>query len=348
MKIFLDNGYLDMHSIIRSDYNFVLICGPRGTGKTYGALKDLIENNERFIFMRRTQQQIELIDNPEFSPFKPINEDLGTNIYTFHITKTNSGIYRCNPDSDGKVQKDGSELIGFTVALSTISNMRGFDASMCDYMIYDEFIPERHERRIKNEAAALFNAYETIARNRELKGKKAMKLICLANSNELANPLFIELKLVQKAEQMRRKGQQIYEDRKRGLLLIILNGSPISQKKSDTALYRLTGGTEFREMAIDNAFQELKDDSSVKSMPLMEYRPICQIGEVCCYQHKSNGTYYVSLHCSGSPKKYGTSDTEKARWRRAYQYLWFAYLRNDIIFENSTSEILFENFYLGT
>ena len=37
-------------------------------------------------------------------------------------------------------------------------------------IIFAEFIPEAHERLIKNEAAALFNFYETINRNRELDG----------------------------------------------------------------------------------------------------------------------------------------------------------------------------------
>ena len=46
------------------------------------------------------------------------------------------------------------------MALSTVSNLRGFDMSDCTLLIYDEFIPEPHERPLKNEAAALFNAYE--------------------------------------------------------------------------------------------------------------------------------------------------------------------------------------------
>ena len=92
------------------------------------------------------------------------------------------------------------------LALSTISNVRGFDATDRDVLIYDEFIPERHERPIKDEATAFFNAIETIQRNRELEGKDPLTVLCLANANELANPLFIELKLVKRAMALIRKG----------------------------------------------------------------------------------------------------------------------------------------------
>ena len=131
-------------------FNFIV--GGRATGKTYGALKYAYESHTRFILMRRTQAQTDLINKPEFNPYKAINQDMGTDIQVKSISKYNSKIY--------EPAEDGEQLLGYTCALSTISNLRGFDASDCRLLVWDEFIPEKHERPIKGEGAAFLNAYK--------------------------------------------------------------------------------------------------------------------------------------------------------------------------------------------
>ena len=76
MKRFLDNGYADIESIINLNMPFTFIIGGRGTGKTYGVLKYIIENRKTIMLMRRTQAQTDLINKPEFSPFKVLETDL--------------------------------------------------------------------------------------------------------------------------------------------------------------------------------------------------------------------------------------------------------------------------------
>lgn len=339
MNIYDNNGYLNIESILSCNMPFIFIVGMRGTGKTFGALKYVKEHNIKFILMRRTQNQIDLINKPEFSPFKSLNDEYGWNIGSAPISKYNAGFYEMQKNADDKLVPSGSP-IGLSVALSTISNLRGFDASDVELLIYDEFIPERHERPIKNEGAAFLNAYETINRNRELKGKRPLQVLCLANANDLGNPIFTELGLIGKAESMRRKGQELSIMESRGIALLMLNKSPISDKKKGTVLYKLAEGTSFEEMAINNNFEEL-NSRSIRSMPLNEYLPIVQVGEICIYKHKSKGVYYVSTTVSGTPPKFGTSETELARFARAYYFLYEAYMKNQIIFENSMCEVLY-------
>lgn len=187
MKLYLDSGYVNIKGIIDLGLPFNFVVGGRGTGKTYTALETVKEEDIKFMFMRRTQAQAELINKPDFSPFKSLNVDKGWNVITKPLTKYNAGFYEsCEGEAVGAP-------IGYTCALSTISNVRGFDAQDVKILVYDEFIPERHERPIKNEGAALLNAYETINRNRELKGHRPLQLLCLANSNDLSNPIFMEL-----------------------------------------------------------------------------------------------------------------------------------------------------------
>ena len=233
------------------------------------------------------------------------------------------------------------ECLGYSMALSTISNLRGFSAEDVTLLIFDEFIPERHERPIKEEAAAFLNAYETINRNRELDGRPPLQAVCLANSNDAGNPIFTELGLITKVEGMKKRGQSISLDYQRGIGIFMLDNSSISRAKQETALYKMTAGSDFEQMALFNEFDDFRYNESVKSMPLAEYKPLCVAGELCFYKHKSKNEYYCSSTKTGSPEEYHATSKDLARWRRKYSFLWAAYLRNIIKFESSTAEIIF-------
>ena len=343
MKLYDDNGYLNFPGIKKLGLPFNFIVGGRGTGKTYGGLKDAWESKSKFIFMRRTEKILETIRTPELSPFKKINEDLGSRLGFARTGAHVDGIYNFEPDEDGKLRPSGA-LIGYLLALSTISNVRGFDASDVDEILYDEFIKEEHERALKGEGKALLNAYETVNRNRELYGRKPVQMFCLSNSEELGNPVFIELGLVQRAERMQRRGIESYIDRERGVGLFMLQYSPISGQKSETALYKLAGDTEFSRMALGNRFKEI-DDRNIGSRPLVEFRPVVGIGEITIYKAKTGRSFYVTSHRSGSPVVYGTSETERDRFFRAFSYLWEAYMNNRVTFETTTDEILFRRMF---
>ena len=342
MRFYQDNGYVDIRAIKKLGLPFNFLVGGRGIGKTYTALKTQIEDNEIFMFMRRTQAQADLINKPQFSPMKPLNRDNGWNIKSTPITKYNSAFYNIVEDG-GKNAPEGLP-IGYTCALSTISNMRGFDASDVKTLIYDEFIPEKHERPLKNEGSAFLNAYETINRNRELKGCLPLQVLALANSNDLANPLFMELGLIEKANSMERKGQSVCIMAERGIGLFLFNDSPISQQKAETALYKLSNNTEFSRMALGNSFNS-ETSATIKAQPLREYKPMVTVGELCIYKHKSNGRYYASLHTSGSPQSFTTSDSDIQRFQRLFSWLWLAYMGNKIDFENILCEILLTKFF---
>lgn len=342
MKIFLDNGYLNIGEILSQGMPFNFVWGGRGVGKTYGALKEIVSHETIFMLMRRTQNQLDMINKPEFSPFKTLNKDMGWNVSIEPISKYNGGVY------DSEIVEDGTptkKLIGYTCALSTIANIRGFDGSDIEVLIYDEFIPEKHSRPIKAEDEAFLNAYETINRNRELQGKPPLQVLCLANSNALDNPLFLGLGLVTQAERMVRRGQTYSLLKNRGVLLVNVCDSPISEQKRNTALYKLTGDTEFSRMALSNDFMGEDERGNIGSKPLREYNPVVTVGEICIYRHKSKDRYFISCHTSGSPRTFGVGDTERTRFKRAYGWLWTAYLENKVDFEERICEILLTKYF---
>lgn len=335
MSIYLSSGYLDMHSIINNDFTFVFIVGGRGTGKTFGALKETLERSNKFIYMRRTQAELDIVNKPEFNPFKSVSLVTGTTTYFKPISKDSAGIYN-----------GADDLIGYTVALSTIAKLRSFDASDCDLIIYDEFIPEKHARPIKEEGSAFLNAYETINRNRELSGDKPVKMVCLANANRADNPIFMELGLISVVEKMKNKGLEVWADRNRSIMVISLVESQISKAKRETALYKLTKGSDFERMSLENNFA-YDDFSGIAPQKLIEYKPIISIGEICIYKHKSKKLYYVSEHRSGSPDHYGVSERELTSYRQHYWRLWDRYIDGAVLFENYLTKSLFIKYTYG-
>ena len=337
MGIYLDNGYLNIAQILSYGVPFNFIVGGRGTGKTYGTLKTAYIENKRFILMRRTQAQCDLINKPEFNPFKALNNDTGSNAVVKSISKYNAKIV--------EETEEDERLLGYTCALSTIANMRGFDASDVELLIYDEFIPEKHERAIKNEGSAFLNAYETINRNREIKGEKPLQVLCLANAFNIANPIFLELGLVGRCEKMKNSGQEIFIDKERGVCVVLLQKSKISKAKADTALYRLSSGS-YADMALSNDFVYNNADN-IKSMALKEFKLLCTVGEISIYKHKSKRLFYVSEHRTGTAPIYKSDEVNLQRYRKNHGVaLYGAYMRNNIICESLLTKSLFELYTL--
>lgn len=346
LELYDDKGYLNYSAIKALPYTFIYIVGGRGTGKTYGAIKEELLSGEPFIYMRRLQSQADMAFNDLLSPFRPVCDDLGLNdCAPFKIAKSVAGLYHTEENENGKRVQSGAPL-ALLVALSTVANVRGLGTLGYNTMILDEFIPQKQERPIKDEAGAFYNAYETFNRNRELQGRRPMKAILLSNANDLGNPYFLDLKIVNKITRMASRGQCIYTDDAKSLCIILLNKSPLSDKKGKTALYKLTAGGEFASMAIDNNFSS-EEIGRISARRLIEYRHVISVGEISIYRHKSRQEYYCApcLDPAKAPDYYGAGDVELTRFRRAYGYIWREYLRDSIIFEDYTCEILLRKYF---
>lgn len=327
------DGYFDVRNVLKLGMPFNYIFGGRGTGKTFSAIETVLTDKIPFVYSRRLQKQVDNVMNPELSPFTPVEDYLGVKTELKPLSKDNKAVYL-----------DG-ERLGITASLQTFSSLRGFSAEYIKIWIHDEFIPESTEAKLRgDEGDAYLNAYETINRNRELKGEKPLISLCLANANDIGNPIFMQLNLIKVVEKMKLHNKLFYLNKERGIFIAALDNSPISVKKRDTALYRLTKGSDFEKMAIDNMFL---DDSIavVKSKSLIEYKPFVIIADCCIYKHKSNNTYYMSEHKSGSPPEYTTAKADLERFQRAYYYLWNAYLDRRIEFENKLCSLLFERLW---
>ena len=335
---YLSNGYLSMGDLISHAPPFSFIWGGRGIGKTFGAL-DYVRNvmPQKFIILRRTQKQVDLLKKLMFSPFKAIDEYRGN--CTAVVKDGDAAVFY-----DGQMEND-SEVpagtpLGYMLALSTVHNIRGFDLSDVDILIFDEFIPEAHERPISDEYNAFLNAVETIARNRELKGKQPLKVVALSNSNTITNPYFVGMGVMRTVYRMMSDGIEEFRDDDRGLWLVNILRSPISDAKQGTALYRLAGAGAFADSALGNQF--VSDSiAEHRKIPIKECRPLVHVGEICVYEHKFSECLYVTDHVSGSPEHFKSDSASLQQFRSKYIRLCSYYMQNIIVFDTALSESIF-------
>lgn len=334
MRLFADNGYLNVPDIIGAGFTFNIILSGRGVGKTFGFLKYMREEAAaglgRFAYLRRLQTQIDICGKAEFNPFKRLDTLYHMNTTVKSISKYSSGFYA-----------DDMQLLGYGLALSTFGSLRGFDGSDITSILFEECIPKQGEHRLKQEASMLWDAYETINRNRELEGEAPVRLFCIGNSNNTAADLLVDMGLVQRVERMKEKGVELYQDRKRSLQLIVLGSTSKGEQKRDTALYRFLGeDSGYSAAALDNDPEEEWGRVN-RSRPLREYRPIVTVGDITIYEHKSRYEYYVTAHRSGDPPRYGTGPMDLERFKIKYKAdLWAAMMKNKVVYERTNDEIL--------
>ena len=298
---------------------FNVLTGGRGTGKTYGLLKYYLDKGDTIIYMRRTQQQTNIASTKAMNPYKKLCDDLGMD---FEIEKGHVKTIYVN---------EATFPTAYFIALSTFSNIRGFDASDCSAIVFDEFIPEKRERPIRNEGEALLNAYETVNRNRELEGKEPLKLWMLSNTNDIVSPILKELGILEIALKMEKKQEEQYIDKERGLQLISFFFSPISELKGETALYKLAQ-KHFREMALRNSYNF--DAEEIAPQDLRQYIPLVKLGEITFYKHKSDYFFYATTHRVGTPEEYGTTEKQLDRFLKKYGYLYDEYCLGNLKVEN--------------
>lgn len=324
MSLYLENGYLNIDYVLSKKCPFTLVIGGRGTGKTYGAISYALDHKVNFAFIRRTQTQIDLLSKPDLNPFQAVAYDRSINLYTVPASKQHSHI----------VLEQGSEPvnIGFMAALSTFSNLRGFSSDSTTLLIYDEFIPETHERAINNEDSVFFNMYETINRNREIQGRDPLQCLLLSNSNFLASPILMALGLADLLPGMRDNGQVEYINRSKGIALFNLWNSPISEQKRNTALYRATQGSSYSSMALDNAFA-MDDLRDIGPMSLKGCKLLARVGKVFIYSYPQG--WYVSAHGAGTPKReYEITPEDVKRFKRENPMCWSRIMQRKIRYEN--------------
>lgn len=330
-KLYTKEGWVNWPYILDRNAAFTMVVGPRGAGKTYGLMKELITRKSRFIYLRRLKTQIDSCGKVSGNPFKRINIDMGINIIPFSV----------GGNIEFRYDEKAGELAAVGIALSTVATVRGIDFSDFNYIVFDESIAMIGEKPIRNEFDAFLNFYETVNRNREILGERPVQAILLGNANKLSNPYFTGWHFMKTSLRMLKGGQMVYQTPDNTRLMIMLQNSPISKKKAETAAYQ-NGSEGFLSMALDNAFRT--DETKIHSEPLKEYNHIVSIGEIGIYRHKAERKYYVSSKVQ--TPYYDDFGISIKMFRQDFFMLRVNYLvAKNVLFEDYESELLFREYF---
>lgn len=311
------NLFYNVWDVLNTSPNLFLyiFIGGRGIGKTYSALKGALDSNKKFMYLRRTDTEVKNCCNEVNNPFLTLNVDLGRNV---EISKLENLF----------VIHEGEIQHGIGASLSTFGKFRGSDFSDISYIIFDEFINTSGRNTLKNEEDLFFNLIETVQRNREITGKESIKIILLSNSNTLDNGIIRSLNLGELVRVLKNSDVDTYTDEERGILLTLPKDVGITKEKKKTRLYKLTQGTKFYDMAIQNDF--VGDDfETVKRIPNNQINPLCQFGKACFYTVKNQDYLYVSYRKNNSP--YFDDSTIK-NFKRQFGLLMEYYIENKKIY----------------
>lgn len=340
MNLYLPNGYLDIPKILGpSVFNTFIFVGPRGSGKSFGVLDYLTKQDEKFIYMRTQQTELDLMSDPEVNPFNDLNSKFGTEWYIKKRGKYLGGVYPNKEDS-----KLDINIKALCCALSTLYHVRGMNAFEYKTLFYDEFIPEPHIKKMREQYRACKGGYETLNRNRELDGYPAMRFILCGNSDDINNDILAGYHLIDDIFKMREKGQELKDYPDRRLRLIYPFKSPIAEKKRQTANYLGDKNDSYTRMALGNEFVGFYQ-GNIKTMNLTQFDPLIRVGDLGIF--KSKGTVkmlYVSQCTSFQFKhNFNLTDYELKQFRHKFGLLPELYLKGRITFENAYCEIAFNN-----
>lgn len=336
-RIYDSTGYLNFDTLWGYNLFLTFVIGARGIGKTFNALRYCITHGINTIYVRRTKEECDIASGRETNVLTEIVDFCG---YTMErIEGAEMTTYRV-------FRSEGEYCdISFS-ALTTFHKIRSIGLQKYDCILYDEFIPEKIARRIKNEADAFNNMIETVNRNRELKGQSATKVFCLSNSNNIYNEILAFYNLIPKLTKMQQNKDEIFIDRERSIGLIYPLFSPISEAKKQTALYKALGDTDYGEMALYNNFDQLPDYPFIKSQPLKEYTPKISIGDLTIYEHKSDFKCYITFHYSGSVRKLEVNTENMKQFRKLQigKMVIATFFIHECYFENIKAFMLWKNY----
>lgn len=290
-------------------FNFFL--GGRGIGKTYSVLSYAFLSELSFLYVRSTETQIKTCLSPDRgNPFKKWASDHKRNIYIKSGEDINDIVEVSGSEKEGN---ESFRSWGYAVSLSTFENLRGADFQHIDLIIYDEFI---QTKTLAYDAwRAFLNMYESVNRNREIEGREAVRVLFLANTQELANPILSGFDLVNNIEKLKLTGQKKFS---RGDIYVELCESAVSKMKEKSVLYRnLKEDDAYLDEAIRNNFSRNDFSGIQKPKNLREWKPLCMVDDVTIWKHKSRHEFYCSKSYCNKVNRFN-SNNQRGLFFRSY------------------------------
>lgn len=274
-----------------------VVWSKRGPGKTYSVLWLCYYSNIRFIYMKRTNQDVDLILKDvkaldfDPSPYKALKRDKNIKVVGVKIDEGLGAFYEA--DEEGQPAK----LLCYVLSFNKIQQYKGFDFSDCEFIVFDEFIPQAGERVKRAEGSLLLDLYMTVSRDRLKRKRPSLKLILFANAEQISVPVTNELEIVDNMADLNASGlSHTYNEKRKIMLHHITNDEvPISEEEKD-GIYLGMEGTAWFEKSFNgsfanNDFSNVTKRSIKRSIPLIEV--IHKTHNYYVYYNDEKDRYYM-------------------------------------------------------
>lgn len=272
-------SFYHVNDVVTMQFMLNFLIGGRQIGKTYSSKKFLIQQylkdpeKKKFVWMRRTAEQVKR--QRQKSWIGPVADEFPD--YRF-MQKTDELFIATEFNSSGEPIW---EHMGTVLPLSTFGNLKGSEYDDYQYLVYDEWMPEKRNEWLTNEPEKFLNAFHSIFRGRE-----GCQGFLLGNSTKLHNNPYFEYfdifpSIISRYTKYRRKDMSGI---KRNAFLVELIPTEQYSKQAYTSTFgALINGTQYAEMAMHNKFADDHDK-------LVEERPKDRIYCKGVFLH--NGTDY--------------------------------------------------------
>ena len=262
-----------------------IVWSRRGPGKAYSALRYAYEEQIPICYMKRTKDDVKTVcgvrGGIDLSPYVPINRDAHYNITSNLIYEGIGGFYD-KYDEDGKIE---GAPFSYIIALNALKTVKGFDLSVCDWMLLDEFIPQVGEVVRLKEGEMLLDMYMTISRDRLKRGRGDLKLILFANAETISTPITYELDVVDTMIDLQASGESHHYIEDRGILLHHITDAEIPiQEEEKGGIYKAMQNTAWGAKAFGGDFSN-NDFSNVGRVNMKNYVPLV------AWKYKGKYTY---------------------------------------------------------
>lgn len=182
-------------------WNF--ITGSRSVGKSTGwaiyCVLDFLHNGHKFIYVRRTKDEVSLTAPTFFGNAVPIiRNNTCYLIDEIRYTKQKFYIVYKHENEDGEIEEELVEC-GMSIPLSLEQKYKSANLSEYFNVIYDEFIAKNTSQYLGNsntpdrEYKAMLSLYQTIDRGIDKPYRNETKVFFLGNTATVYNPLFLSL-----------------------------------------------------------------------------------------------------------------------------------------------------------
>lgn len=237
--------YYDPSELLSYGRHLNYIIGGRGIGKTYGfklkLIKWFLEKGHMFVWLRRYEK--ELIGMENF--FSKVALEFPN--AKFEVKKNKLFYFYIN-----------DKIAGYGMELGKWNTYKGLEMNGVMTIVLDEFIIDKDSlyRYLGNEPEPLLNIADSVWRN--LNAPSA-RIICLGNSDNLSNPFFTYFK--------------IPPDLPFGITLHHDNMIAVERRQDSefmqarvkhSIIGKLTKGTNYATMAIDNTSKGLTNKTFIK------------------------------------------------------------------------------------